>query len=509
LAVALIGGGLYALALPPFDVGAAGWFVLVPLLLRVRGIDPGRGFLAGALLGAASAGTVTWYASEAAATFFGIGLVSAVLGLWTYYAVVCGTTFGLFGMGASVLFRHTPSAAMLTIPALWVGTELLRGRVLNQPWGLLGYTQHGVPEIIQVASLTGVYGVSFLIVLVSTGFADAVEAARHGAVRVLVWALATPAIALLCVWISGAAALRHTTLTGGSTRPVVVVQTNVAPERTWTRAYAERQLGAHIRLTESLPRSTRPALIVWPENAVPRYLEQEPTLRAWLADIATGYEADLLFGAPRYENGRTYNAVHLIRASGDYAGAYDKQLLVPFAESTPLIGSPPSDRSDSPSMFSAGSGSGLLRGTMPIGVTICHEILYPEIVRRQVLAGAWLLVNVANDGWLDGGYGIASQQAFAMAVFRAVETRRYLVRAALTGVSGVVDPRGVVVDSLPPGTAAATAMEAGVRSTLSPYVRYGDVFAMACTLIAALALQTGRARLRLGRLRPASAHPAM
>lgn len=503
---ALIGGALYALALPPFDLPVAGWLVLVPLLVRVRNHGPGRGFVAGALLGAASAGTVTWYASEAAARFFGIGVVPAVLALWAYYFVVCGTTFGLFGMGAALLLRQG-RGAIVAVPALWVTAELIRGRFLGQPWGLLGYTQHSLPSLIQIASFTGVYGVSFLLALASTGIADAVEAARHRSIRVLVWALAIPTIVVTTCWVSGALVIRRPALKRGKPHAVAVVQTGVAPERTWTRAYAERQIGAHVRLTESIAAEQTPALIVWPENAVPRYLEREPQLRAWLGDLASRYDADLLFGAPRYEDGRTFNAVHLMRPSGEEAGFYDKRLLVPFAESTPLIGSPPAERDENPTAFSPGSGTGVLRGAVSIGITICHEILYPELVRQQVLEGAWLLVTVANDGWLDGGYGIASRQAFAMATFRAVETRRYLVRAALTGVSGVIDPRGVVVASMAPGTSGVVTVHAGTRSMLSPYVRYGDVFALFCALAAAAALEARRARFRMRRLREASAHP--
>ena len=504
LCAALIGGTLYALALPPFDFPAAGWFVLVPLLLRVRNYGPARAFVAGALLGAASAATVTWYASEAAARFFGIGVAPAVLALWLYYFAVCGTTFGLFGMGASVLLRQG-RGAILTVPALWVTAELIRGRFLGQPWGLLGYTQHSIPSLIQIASLTGVYGVSFLLALASTGIADAIEAARHHAFRVLTWALVIPVVVVATCWISGALAIRRPALKGGKPRGVALVQTSITPERTWTRAYADRQIGAHVRLTESLPTGEPRALIVWPENAVPRYLEGEPQLRAWLADLAARYDADLLFGAPRHQSGKTFNAAHLIRPSGEVAGVYDKHLLVPFAESTPLIGSPPEEPAENPTTFSPGAGSGVLRGALSIGTTICHEILYPELVRQQVLDGAWLLVTIANDGWMDGGYGIASRQAFAMSAFRAVETRRYLVRAALTGVSGIIDPRGVVVASMAPGTSGVITVQAGARSMLSPYVRYGDAFALICALTAGTALETRRARFRSRRLREASA----
>src|SRR6185436_18227813 len=100
-----------------------------------------------------------------------------------------------------------------------------------------------------------------------------------------------------------------------------------------------------------------------------------------------------------------------------------------------------------------GAGTTVLQGFVPFGVSICHEITYPELIAESVRDGAQLLVNIANDGWLDGGHAFAGRQHLAMAVFRAVENRRYVVRAATTGNSAVIDPYGRVVDALPAGRA--------------------------------------------------------
>jgi len=125
---------------------------------------------------------------------------------------------------------------------------------------------------------------------------------------------------------------------------------------------------------------------------------------------------------------------------------------------------------------------------VPLGVSICHEITHPDLIAQSVWNGAELLVNIANDGWLDAGQGFAGRQHLAMAVFRAVETRRYLVRAATTGTSAVVDPYGRLIGSLPPGTAGVLTTPVVGRRTLTPYVRLGDLFALACAGIAAAAL---------------------
>src|SRR5207244_5110036 len=128
---------------------------------------------------------------------------------------------------------------------------------------------------------------------------------------------------------------------GFAAQPVAVVQTGVPPAFHWTRAYAEQQLMAHVRATEALPADGGPALIVWPENALTLYLESEPLLGRQLAALARRRRADLLFGGPRYADGHTFNSAHLLRASGQDGGHYDKQRLVLFAESGPRAAPPP------------------------------------------------------------------------------------------------------------------------------------------------------------------------
>src|SRR5262249_26852967 len=151
-------------------------------------------------------------------------------------------------------------------------------------------------------------------------------------------------------------------------------------------------------------------------------------------------------------NGRTFNSARLLTASGRNGGHYDKRRLVLFAEEKPLAPSA-AMASESPEQFSPGTAPGLLRSFVPLGVSICHEIVHPDLIRDSVRDGAQVLVNIANDGWLDGGYQFAGLQHLAMAAFRAVETRRFVVRAATTGTSAVIDPYGRIVASQPPDTA--------------------------------------------------------
>lgn len=478
-AAVLAGSASYALALPPFDRAELAWVTLVPLLLVLRSSSAPAGFAYGLLYGCGFGWASTWWSVQAVTRYFHVSMPLAVAGMLLFYVAIFAPTFGLFGAGSAYLYRklRAPVTA-IAIPCLWVVHELIRDRLVGQPWCLLGYSQHGQPALIQIASVTGVYGVSFLIVVSNFGLATTVSQlrARHP-MRALA-ALTSSLVLLAGVWSAGLTSMRPTLRTWGQTKSVAIVQTGIAPAYEWTRAYSERQLRAHVAATESL--SGKPTLVVWPENSITQYLEAEPLLAAQLGELAKRRHADLLFGAPRYEDGRVFNSVRLITADGRYGGHYDKQRLVVFAEAGLLADPIASGSNPSPREFSAGHEPGILSAAVPVGVSICHEITYPDLIRRTVRDGAELLVNVSNDGWLDPGHGVATRQHLAMAVFRAVETRRYVIRAATTGVSGVIDPYGRILATMPPGSSGVLESSVVPRRKLTPYVRVGDAFALVC-----------------------------
>ena len=485
-ALAVVAGGvLYALALPPFDWWGCAWFALVPLLWAVRGSTVASAFRYGVLCGYAMGWAVTWCFADAAARYFSLPLPVAVAALSTWYLVVCGVPFGCFAMASVMLFRTRRDAEVVfLVPAVWVATEWLRGYVMGQPWALLGYTQYAESSVIQVATITGVYGVSFLVALGNAALAMLLRRPGSAGAR---WAIgAALAIIVVCAT-AGSIAMQPGRAERGAVHEVAVVQTNVAPQLHWTRAYTDAQVAAHLRASEALPIGG-PSLIVWPEHSVPRYLEREPMLAVELARFATRHRADLVFGGPRYADGHTYNSARLITAAGRNGGHYDKRRLVLFAEQKPVRLSAHGEASDSPEEFTAGTGSGVLRSFVPIGLSICHEVVHPDLTRASVRDGAELLVNIANDGWLDGEYAFAGRQHLAMAVFRAVESRRFLVRAATTGNSAVIDPYGRILTSQSPDTAGVITARVSGSRRLTPYVRAGDLFAVACVLIGLAAL---------------------
>jgi len=498
-ALAVIGGGaLYALALPPFDLAPAAWITLVPLLVFVRGATTRAAFGWGALYGFASALACTWWLAQAIAGYFAYGIVVGALATGAAYAVAVSATFGSFAVGAARLLGPGHGwGGRLATASLWVAVELVRARLLGQPWALLGYTQHELTPLIQMASVTGVYGVSFVVALGNLAVAEAWARRRQGAAP---WAalrvLAPAAVAVLALVVAGHLAVAADRPAGAGRR-VLVVQSNVPPAFQWTRPYAESQFLALAKLTNAAAATHRPELIVWPEHALPLYLEQEPALAKQLDGIARRAEADLVLGGPRHADGQTYNSVRLVRPGRGTVATYDKQRLVPFAEAPPpFAATAAGGRHDSPRAFAAGTEPGLLAGTMALGASICHEALYPEVTNGAVAAGAEVLVNLANDGWLDGEWGVAGRQHFAMAKLRAVETRRPLVRAATTGISGVIDPFGRVVTATAPNVPAVAGATVIPRHGLTPYVRFGDAFAIGCALLAGATLVPLRLRVR-------------
>ncbi len=488
LATACAGGILYGLAFPPYDLTIFAWVALVPLLLFIRERPSIRAALFGVLYGFACSVGVAGWLMPTMARFFDLPLILGVPFAWLYSVAFWGTSFGLFAAGATRRVASGPPVmSTLFTAALWVATELWRSRVLGQGWCLLGYSQHTDVQLIQLAALTGVYGVSFLVALGNAAIAEAIVLLRAGtklgpALRPVLLAASLVAV----TWLGGAAVAPPEAASG--TESIAIVQTNVPPAKRWSRAYTDRQIASHTRMTDDSVPPTGVSLVVWPENAVPRYLEVEPGLAGLLGGLARRHASDLLFGTPRHEAGSTYNSVRLITAAGRNGGAYDKQELVLLAEATPLRSAQAGGPDDNPRQFTAGTGPGVLRSFVPLGVSICHELLFPRLVARSVAAGAELLVNVSNDGWLDAGTGVASRQHFAMGAFRAVETRRWLVRAATTGVSGVFDPYGHVVASLPPHTEGVLLARVGALTRLTPYVRLGDVFAFGGVGVVVVAL---------------------
>jgi apolipoprotein N-acyltransferase len=509
---ALLSGLLLTLALPDLDLWPLAWVGLVPLLLALEGRRPAGAARLGFAAGLLHAATTIYWVTYTMKVYGGMPWpagAAVMLLLAAYMAAFPAAWAAGVAFVAAGRAPLPPGALLLALP-LWIGLEWVRTWLLSGfPWMLLGYSQWRQLEVIQVADLGGVYAVSGLIAAANLGLYALLRAPRlgwrpaaalgAGAGLVVVAALAYGSLVLG----------RDASRSGGPRLDVAVVQGNIEQAQKWDPAYQQATLEIYRSLTLEVA-AQGAQVVVWPETAVPAFFQRDPQVRPAVLDVARRARVDLIFGAPSAENRppRTpggeprvvlFNSAYVVSAEGAVKGRYDKQHLVPFGEYVPLSGALffVNRLAQGIGDFEPGRGMPeVSAGGARVGILICYEAIFPGLARR-VAAGASVLVNITNDAWF--GRTAAPWQHLAQAVFRAVELKRPLVRAANTGVSAIVDPSGRVDAALglfTPGTLAARiALPRAGGTTL--YARVGDRFAQLCALAAAAALvAVGRARRR-------------
>jgi apolipoprotein N-acyltransferase len=516
LGLLTLGALLYTIACPPYDWSGAGWITLTPFFLALRAQTPKTGFFFGLLFGVSCCAGIGFWIYVAVTTYFALPFPVDILFTLLNYSLFAGLYVGAVAALVCVLSRRGgPTLVVLGAPALWVAGEFVRSSwFAGIAWELLGYTQYRHPLLIQIANLTGVYGLSYLLALSGAVSAEVIvffSAYTHRDTRtspvqrfpVLAMKILTVSVVLVVVY--GTLQLRHYSAPAPANSPpltVAVVHANVASSQRWQRAHYASTLLTYLRITQHGITEARPDLIIWPEFALGFYLDREPLLHRQLSAFTRATNAFLLVGAPRMDDTdagtQSYNSAYLLSPRGDIVDVYDKIRLIPFAEYLPFTHQllRPA-QSDAPNDFTPGHRATIFsQPHRPWGVTICCEVTYPPMTRRLVLDGAEFLVNISNDTW--GAGEAAAAQHFSMAVFRAVENRRALVRAATAGISGFIDPAGrpYAVSTDPEGVRVGTIVP---RSGLTVYARYGDWVALLCTGVAAVTLLSGICQSRQAR----------
>ncbi len=514
----LLAGALMALAFPlgPSGPGVlstglwiCGWLCLAPLMIAAAG----DGRMSGAALGGLTAGLagfvpiLCWmHPFLMRWGFLSWPEAGGVFLLLVSYIAAYSALFAIFVRIVSA--RWGPVIAITLSPAAWVALELGRGTLLTGfPWCLLGYSQARLPLVVQIADAGGVYAVSFLLACGSAALSLLWIAWRSRGAR--------PSMARLAArWAIAPALVAVAGLTYGAWRvsgnepegslPVALVQANVAQSDKWDPAERDRIEADHVRMTrEAVAQGAR--LVVWSESSVPASITTDLGYAARLQALARETGADLIVGTVAYEGrgGRRVplNSAVLIGPDGPMGERYDKQHLVPFGEYVPLRGmlffleSLTQEAGD----FEPGTGGPPLpsRGAA-LGPLICYEAVFPELTRAWVRRGASALVNLTNDAWY-GDTGMPRQH-LAMAILRAVESRRWLMRCANTGISALIDPRGRVRQSARLDQTALVLGSIRPAAGLTVYAAIGDSFAIACAILAAssLALALWRRPARTG-----------
>ena len=404
--------------------------------------------------------------------------------------------------------------ALVVAPFLWVASELARTRITAFPWELLGYAQTGNFALTRIATLTGVYGLSFEIALVNTVFAAAFLVPKDFPQKALKerrnWLLMAAACGAAVIlqagqWLSPPAV--------ATDRTAILVQPNIPIQdgALWTQQFFQDTL--HDLTAVSLhPPGAKPALqqsrtspdvfhpsynlIVWPESPAP-FFTNDPLFQNAVSDLAMHSGTWVVAGAvgitPAMHSGgnssQIFNSAELVSPGGEWIGRYDKVHLVPFGEYLPF-----------PKLFAFAGGltkevgefqrgesrTPLNAGGQRLGMFICYESVFPDEVRQFPLAGAQVLVNISNDGWYgDSG---AWKQHLQQTQMRAIENEHWLLAGTNTGMTASIDPYGRIVAATPRKVRTALAAPYALSTGTTFYTRHGDWFAYLCAIISAGAI---------------------
>ena len=443
-AVLALAAFLLALAFPRTDWSMTPWLVVTPLLVVAVLSPPRAAFWWGGLYG------LVFFLVLLRWLNFTFRVYSTIPGPLVFVPTLLLAGYCAFWIGAvawavsRVTVRWSIGAALALAPVFWVAGEWLRGHLFGGfPWGTIAYSQYLNLRVIQIAELTGVHGVSFLIL--------AVNAAVAGCL-LLTWRRALAGAAAAGALLGAAVLFGDARLDDASAAPqvrVTIMQPSIEQPLKWEPKHTKETLDIYFALTRQAA-AERPQLLVWPETASPTILRQDPGLVAQLTRVSRDLGVPLLVGSidaagnpPRFRN------TAFVLTDAGIVGRYDKIHLVPFGEYIPLsrvIGFV-RDWAEFISELEPGTRTVVFQGPpAPYGVVICYEGIFPDLFRNFVRNGAGLMVNMTNDAWF--GRTSGPEQHLGMYPFRANEHRVSIVRAANTGVSAFITPSGHIVRRL-------------------------------------------------------------
>ncbi len=556
------------------------WIALIPLIISLKGKDRKNAFCAGFIMGFVHFLSLLYWIVPTVSTYGQIPIFLAVP-ILMLLSLYLGLYPALFALGVNCFYN---AFMPLTAASMWVALEYLRSMLFSGfPWGVAGSSQYMNLTLIQIADITSVYGVSFIIVMTNGVLAmslmnlrskksgdvtsnvktkDILNAKIKAILNIKIKAISNSKIQIrprpYFIWCICLIIIFTAVLFYGKVRitqiqkemdqsdnvTLAVIQGNIDQIFKWDRNYQENTIAKYCELSMEAA-LWKPDLIVWPETALPFYYGWNRKLSAQVDECIKNAGSTFLIGTPAFEiiqrhqvrkrdknregrrekqeaeitaeeqkeavaeekkeaaaeekkettaekkaekgsseNYEIFNRAYMMNPRGFISGSYDKIHLVPFGEYVPLgkylsfLGKiiaqagdfSPGDKDVPPLCFNGSS----------VGVLICFEIIFPYLSRDVVNNGAQILVNMTNDAWF--GYTSAPEQHFSMAVFRAIENRRSVARAANTGISGFVEPTGNIA-------AASTLYEDAVLSRSLPtmtvktfYSARGDLFAVICLI---------------------------
>ncbi|MBW1679493.1 MAG: apolipoprotein N-acyltransferase, partial [Deltaproteobacteria bacterium] len=447
--LASVSGIILTLTFPKFNLSLLAWVALIPLLIAMEDKPSRKAFFLGWITGIVHFTSLLHWVTISMTQYGNLPVVISIL-LLVLLSLYLGLYVSIFGGILSFFRSRYLDDPVVIAPAIWILLEYLRTYLLSGfPWGLLGYSQYQNLSLIQISDLTGVYGVSFIIVLVNASIYLIIKWARSRSGPFPFQYTLSAIIILLVVLVYGN--FRMDTIQNSNRNSpqlrVALIQGNIDQEQKWETAFFNETLLIYQKLTLAAAQD-HSDLIVWPETAAPCYFM--PELHGpFFLNLANKIKTPIVFGSLVYESqsmdsneSKCFNSAFLASPGEKVFTRYDKIHLVPFGEYVPLKPFLPFVKK----MVAAGIGDFSPGRRYPLfsipqakfGVLICYEIIFPNLFRKYSESGADFLVNITNDTWF--GRTGAPYQHFSMAVFRAIENRTALVRDANSGVSGIIEP---------------------------------------------------------------------
>jgi len=501
LTIAAISGATLSLSFTGLYLSIYSWICVGVLLLVVFGASGRIAFACGflhALLFVLT--SVPWIATVL--SVHGGLPIAGGWGILLLIAAAWGVLVGSFTLIVQRISRRSIELACVAAPFVWVTFEFVRAHLpeISFPWNLLGYPSAANLGLLQISTITGIYGLSLLAAAFNALLAWAVASRKIALMQRMGIAAAAAAILLIAMYVGPRlvpeAKAQHFAR---------AVQLNFPEAQEYPADWFAKnapQLDEVSKLSLA-PDAENPDLLVWPEAPAP--FSFEDTQFATLASkLAIQFGHPFLAGSIEWKTpldpsdklppGRLapYNSALLIDPQGQRVFVYDKIHLVPFGEYEPfpLIHRVVANISDEVGGFHKGNkyAVGQLPGGHTFGGFICYEAIYPNEVRRFAANGAELLLNISNDGWF--GRSAAAEQHLHMVRVRAVENRRWIVRATNNGYTVSVDPYGRIFEPLPPDVRAAVDLPYDFRNDETIYTRFGDWFAWLCVIVSAILLVT-------------------
>lgn len=479
---------LLILSFSPFNLFFLAWIGFLPFFFFLYNANDYRSILKGSLIFGFIyfLGNVYWIYHS----LYHYGSVPLIFSyivvlLLAFYLALYPVIFAV--LYKNLLKNNIPTS--LYAPFIWVSLEVLRTYLLTGfPWALLGYSQHNFLIISQISDITGVYGVSCIVLMFNCFIFDLWIFKKRKMIQPLlpyytiITSTSLVIVFLFVCFTYGFKKLREEE--SNESIKVAIIQGSIRQDEKWDNKKVEEIINIYKNLTVRA-KIYNPSLIVWPETAVPFLFEKHKYFTSELINFVKEENIYLLFGSIMERQAEKFtNSAVLIDSNGVTAYYYDKIHLVPFGEYVPLRKILFFIDKLTVGVGDYYPGAGYNLAITPFGkfaTLICYEIIFPGQVRKFYQKGGNFIVNITNDGWFGNTSG--PYQHFSIAVFRAIENRKPLIRAANSGISGFIDSKGRIINKTKLFERTYLIEDIKTNYKTSFYTKYGDLFAYICILI--------------------------